>query len=94
MRKPIVDIALVRGSICRTADAIAGDLEQMCQENGEKFRNIDLLEACIDANRLTTFAYGTTKADAIAAEAEITRAIEAHGYMKVLRALNREIQLI
>lgn len=87
--EPVVNIELVRGPIVTTYSAIGYDLAEL-----GRVTNLGAIEACIDANRLTSFAHGESgKATAAAAEAEIDRAIKAHGYQKVLRALGRAIKL-
>jgi hypothetical protein len=45
------------------------------------------IEACIDADRLTTF--GFPQADAL-----VNAAVKAHGYTKVLKRLSKMIRLV
>jgi hypothetical protein len=88
-KTPVVDINIVRGPIMHTWNAVGYD----AMAEG-RISNLAAVECCIDANRLTSFAYGESgKAAAKAAEAEIDRAIAAHGYPKVLRAIGRAISL-
>ena len=90
-KQQVVDIEKVLGPIMETWNAIGFDV----MSAGERIRNADAVECCIDADRLTQFAYGEQgKAAAREADAEITRAIAAHGYEKVLRALARAIRLV
>ena len=91
-KSPLINIELVRGPILTVWNAIGYDMEQACR--GERMTNSAMVEACIDADRLTFFAYkGKNDPAALAAEAEIDRAIKAHGYPRVLRALARAIHL-
>ena len=94
-KKPsIVDVELLRGPVVRTWGAIGGDLEAACMEEGHNLRNIEAVECCLDADRLTLFAdCDRDRASAQAAEAELKRAIAAHGYPKVLALLARRIVL-
>ena len=86
-REKIVDVELCRGPINRTWGQIAFDC-------GFVRSNAGAIELCIDADRLTSFARGAAKDDALAAEKELDRAIKQHGYSKVLRALARSISLV
>lgn len=91
----IIDIDIMYGPVMTVANAIAGDYESGCREMGEKVTNIALIEGCIDADRLTFFASGEKgMAAAKAAEAELDRAIDQHGYDKVLKALSRAIRIV
>lgn len=91
-REPIINLDVVRGPILTVWNAIGYDMEQACRDGGERMTNISMIEACIDADRITFFM---SKKDprALAAEAEIDRAIKTHGYDRVLRALARGIHL-
>lgn len=81
----IIDVELLRGPIMVVWNAVAGDLEEL-----GRVTNTAAVECCIDANRMTYFGH---KNEAVAAEAELTRAISEHGYAKVIRALSRAIKL-
>jgi hypothetical protein len=87
-------IAAVRTPICRTADYIAADLEQCCAEAGERLDNAGLIESCIDADRLWFGMNPKVQAEGKAASDLIGKAIEAHGYPKVLKYLAKHIRLI
>lgn len=84
---PLVDLELVRGPINTVWNAIAYDMSEL----PGRMSNAAMVEACIDADRLTFFAPGSEKAKL--ADAEISRAIDAHGYDKVLRFLSKNISL-
>jgi hypothetical protein len=89
-----VNVDVMLGPILKVWNAIAGDLSDALAEDGGGMRNIDAIECCIDADRLTFFADRFDRDEANAAEAELRRAIDAHGYDKVLRKLSREIALV
>jgi hypothetical protein len=90
-----LDFDLLRGPILVTWNAIAGDLAATCAESGQRLTNESAVECCIDADRLTFFARGADeRAAAEAAEQELSRAIGAHGYPRVLRALARRFSLV
>jgi hypothetical protein len=84
MRQPIIDAELLRGPVLVVWNAIGNDL------GDERISNTAAVECCIDADRLSQFAGEAGRK----ADAELTRAIEAHGYAKVLRALARAIRLV
>lgn len=89
-KTPIVNVELLRGPIYSAWNAVAGDLAEL-----GRVTNKGAIECCIDADRMTMFAYGEQgKTAAAAAEAELTRAIDANGYTKVLAALSRAIKLV
>lgn len=89
MAKPQnVDVSKVSGAIVQVWNAIAYDLDEAAATCGERVTNTAAVEACIDADRLVTFARDA------AAEAEVQRAIAAVGYPAVLRKLAREIKLV
>jgi hypothetical protein len=86
-KTPLINIDLVRSPILQTWSAIASDWMQL----EGRHTNAGAIEGCIDADRLTMYA---NKAEAKIAEAELDRAIKAHGYTKVLNTLSRAIRLI
>jgi hypothetical protein len=90
-KAPVIDIEIMRGPILTVWNSIGGDYSDL-----GRVTNLSAIEASIDADRLTTFrGYGDKgKAASVAAEAELQRAIDAHGYDKVLRALGRAIRLV
>lgn len=69
---------LMAKAIRRTWQAIGYDV---CGESGTISR-ADLIEVCIDADRLDM--YGSKEANAL-----LRRAIDAHGYSKVFAALKK-----
>jgi len=91
-KQQTINVDIMRGPILEVWNAIGGDSEQAFADMGETIKNTHAIEACIDANRLTTFV--RDKAEAASAEAELDRAIDAHGYNKVLRVLSRRIPLV
>lgn len=93
--KPVkIDMNVMRGPILKVWNAIAGDLSDACAEDGGGMKDIDAVECCIDADRMTFFADKFDMTEAKAAEAELTRAIAEHGYARVLRKLARELSLV
>lgn len=95
MATQIIDMEIMRGPILTVWNAIAGDLDTSVRDAGERLTNIAAVECCIDADRLTFFAHKGKKDErARAAEAELDRAIKAHGYDKVLRTLARHLSLV
>lgn len=94
-KNQIIDLTIMRNPITVVAQAIAGDIESSMAEAGERLTNAIMIESCIDAGRMTSFARGEAgKADATSAEAELARAIKAHGYPKVINALSRAIRIV
>jgi hypothetical protein len=89
-KTPIVNVELLRSPIYTVWNHVAGDLSEL-----GRVTNKGAIECCIDADRMTSFAHGEQdKAAAAAAETELTRAIDANGYAKVLSALARAIRLV
>lgn len=84
-KQPTIDIEIMHGPILTVWNAIGYD--SLAEGS---IPNISAIEGCIDANRLTMFCRGEAGKRA---EAELDRAIKAHGYPKVLRALARAITL-
>ncbi len=89
-----INMDVMRGPIMKVWNAIAGDLDDAYAEDGGGMNNTSAVEACIDANRMTFFADKYDRDEANAAEAELSRAIDAFGYDRVLRKLARELQLV
>lgn len=77
-------VAAVKPAICATWQCIGADMPDPC-------KNIEAVEACIDADRLATATHD--KAAGEAANAKLREAIDAHGYDAVLRALAKAIRL-
>lgn len=89
-KQTIVDMDKVRGPIVSVWGQIAADAVEL-----GRLSNAGAVELCIDADRLTFFAYGDRGKQAAAeAEAELENAIKAHGYTKVLKVLARSIRLV
>ena len=88
--KVIMDFEVMRGPIMTVWSTIAGDFMEL-----GRVSNLAAVEATIDADRLTFYAHGEKgKTAALAAEAELDRAIKAYGYTPVLKALSRRIRLV
>jgi len=81
---------ILASAIYATWNQIAPDAEAACRSN------LEAVEACIDADRLTfNCSYGATGIqEGKDAAAFITAAINAHPYSKVLRALSKIASLV
>ena len=75
-------VADLKGAVYMVWDSIGYDAEELCDGDNEC-----AVEMCIDAGRLTMFAND-------AAEVVLRNAIDTHGYMSVLKALSKEINLV
>lgn len=85
-----VNMEVMRGPMWTVWNAIAADWAEL-----GRVTNKGAVEATIDADRMTFFAYGEKgRAAAAAAEAELDRAIKAHGYEAVLNYLSRKVRLV
>ncbi len=86
-------LAAVRQPIYRTWQAIGGDAEAACREMGERLRQVDAVEFCVDADRVAMFGHND-RAQAKAANEVLSAAFQKHGYDHVFRFLCKSISLV
>lgn len=78
----------VKASIIQVWNAIGADLQDACAAHGGPMTNEEVIESCIDASQLQTFA-NDPEADKL-----ILNQCKIHGYTRVLRYLSRNIHLV
>lgn len=79
--------------LCRALHAV---WQQIASDCGTIRSNIEAVEMCIDANRLTfNCGYGKAgKAEGVAAQKIVSAAIAKHPYDKVLRELSKLVSFV
>ena len=74
-------------ALSATWQTIGSDFFEMCSETGVRPKNVDAIEMCLDADRLTCLGGETGKA----ADAEFEARCDAVGYDKALKEVVKQL---